>query len=169
MFDFEIRDNLLFTKKSVVAIFQMEPIDIALLDEEGQMSFFAGLSTAFNVLQGDIQFNVVGKKSSIDDFSEYFKSMKMQNLGDQNRLNLVNNVIADMSSLIEDPEEQILTKNFYFHLKEECKTADEKNFVNAIKALSLRVQRITGVFIHAGINIEQVKENNLKQYIQEYY
>ena len=168
MFDFELKDNLIFTSTSVVAVFKMEPIDIALLDEESQMAFFTRLATAFNMQQGEVQFNVVIKKSSIDDFNEYFKSLKIQNAGDQYRSHIVDKVITDMSALIEDPDEQILTKSFYFHIKETYKSTSERSLVEEIKILDTHVQRITGALSHAGIYTEQVKNSNLQEYIKEY-
>lgn len=169
MFDFEIRDNLILTKTSVIVVFQIEPIDIFLLNKEDQISFFARIYNVFNLLKGEIQINVLIRKSNIDDFKAHFRSLLRQNAVNPKRLQIVKDIISDLSELISDPQENILNRKFYFQIKEDVNTNNESQLVEAIKNLDIKTQRTTGSFIRAGIEVEQVIGKELTSYLQQFY
>jgi hypothetical protein len=150
-------------------VFRIEPIDIFLLNRDDQVTFFARVYSIFNLLKNKIQINVLVRKTDLKDFSEHFSSLIKQNAVNDTRLEFVKGVIQDLSSIIEDPEETILHKSFCFQLSEKCNVLNEKSVLEAVKKLDSHTQRITGAFIRAGIEVDQVLEEDLKHYLHQFY
>ena len=169
MLDFEIKENLVITKNAVIAVFQIEPIDIFLMNTQDQETFFARLQSTFQLLKGHIQINVVVKRMDLQDYTPYFQSLKKQNVQSEKKLSLVTRMISEFTELIEDKNEVFLSKKFYLHMKERCTTDKDKLLLHGIKQLDQHVEQLTSSLFQAGISSQQVLEPDLISYIKKYY
>ena len=85
-------------KNAIVKLYEVEPFDIALLNDQDREHFFVKLKQMIHVLPSQVQFIVKKEKATVDDYSKHFFSL--YDSANTKRERLINNYIDDLSELV---------------------------------------------------------------------
>ncbi len=151
-----IQDNFIFTKNSIIIIFEIEPIDVVLLPEYEQESFFNELHRALNSIGMEhIQFLMRTRKAQPHDLKKHFRNIITQDIKFKSsktqeiRNTLAQKYMKELSSLLEN--NIIPVKEYYLVIDEKVNTQKTQKILSAVKNLERKTQRITGNLRRAGI------------------
>ncbi len=161
--DFHIQDNLIIRRGSVVRIYEIEPYDIALLNDQDRENFFMKLKQMIHVLPTQVQFIVKKEKAKIKDYSSHFFSI--YNQSEALREPLINHYIEDLSHLIETHE--FMTVHHYGVFSVTCNTSRPYEKVKAIKKLNDIGIRFASSISACNINVKALNNEELISYCQE--
>jgi len=167
MFDFEIKNNLIFTDNTVVVTSLLEPKDIFLLNRQDQDYFFHRISHFFNLLKGEIQFTIFVKPIGVSDYDEHFMKIMNDVRDDTMKQEYANRIISSLKEIIIREQRTILKKKYYFHIKESHKNTAE-SVDSAINKLNSGYQKTVHLLQKAGITASQLLDEDLLQFIYEY-
>lgn len=130
--DFEIQDNLIMRNNAIVKMYEVEPFDIALLNDQDREHFFVKLKQMIHVLPSQVQFIVRKEQATVEDYSKHFFSM--YNSANKKREPLINNYISDLSAMVKN--HSFMTMRHYAVFSVSCDTKNSNAKVKAIKKLS---------------------------------
>src|SRR3989338_1666362 len=130
--DFEIQDNLIMRKNHIIKMYEVEPFDIALLNDQDREHFFVKLKQMIHVLPSQVQFIVRKEQAQVEDYSKHFFSL--YNSANKKREPLINGYINDLSSLVKNHSFATMHHYAIFSVSCDIKNSNEK--VKAIKKLS---------------------------------
>ncbi len=159
MINFTIQDNFLITKDQLIAVFEIEPIDLILLPEEEQHVFESDMHRLLNSL-GDVHIQIVmrTRKATANDMDRHFRDLttqniKFSNLKTQSKTSeLIQGYVSELSNLLEN--NIIPVKEYYIVFKQQVNTKNKTQLIEAIKKLERLVQRVSSNFKKAGIDIK---------------
>jgi hypothetical protein len=161
MTSFTVQDNFIVTKNALIAIYEIEPIDVILLPEQEQKAFEADLHRTLNSLGSDgIQLIMRTRKAVPEDLRRHFKNLSTQSFTYQNKRmetaisDLVQNYISSLSNLLE--ENIIPIKEYYIVFKEKTNPQNPTAIKESIKELDRTIERVTGNLARASVRCEQV-------------
>lgn len=156
MLDIKINQNLIVTATSIAAIYKIEPIDIALLSDEEKIYFELNLKRFFNSLESEgLQLVVRTRDAVIDDYKNHFKSFQVSNFKSQSlKDKYIANYLSQLKFILEN--NSIPIKEYYLIIKLTSKIKNNKSYVNAIKNLNSRAEKIIDNFSRCNLKIEQV-------------
>jgi len=130
--DFSIQDNLIMRKNSIVRIFEVEPFDIALLNEQDREHFFVKMKQTIHVLPSQVQFIVRKEKTKTEDYSKHFSSLYDQS--NTKREPLIARYIEEVSKLVTT--QNFMTTHHYAVFSVPCVTSKPHEKVKALKKLN---------------------------------
>lgn len=164
--DYWIQDNFIFTKKSVVAIFEIEPIDVVLLPTSEQEAFFADLHRTLNSI-GDTHIQLITRTRNAEpkDLDKHFRNLTSQEFSFKSKKlqettsELMQGYIRELNGILEN--NIIPVKEYYVMFKEDVNTSSEHKTLEAIKRLDRFIQRFTENLRRAGIKTKQVRNYDL--------
>jgi hypothetical protein len=130
--DFDIQDNLIMRKNAIVKLYEVEPFDIALLNDQDREHFFVKLKQMIHVLPSQVQFIVKKEKATVDDYSKHFFSL--YDSANSKREKLINHYIDDLSELVSS--HTFMAMRHYAVFSVPCDTKKPHEKVKAIKKLS---------------------------------
>src|SRR3989338_7770675 len=111
---------------------EVEPFDIALLNDQDREHFFVKLKQMIHVLPSQVQFIVRKEQANVEDYSKHFFSL--YNSANKKREPLINGYINDLSSLVKNHSFATMHHYAIFSVSCDIKNSNEK--VKAIKKLS---------------------------------
>ncbi len=161
--NFSIQDNLIIRPQSVIRIFEIEPFDIALLNDQDREHFYAKLKQALHVLPAQVQFIVKKEKAASSNYSKHFFSLYKGS--NKKRESLISKYIQDISKLV-DSENFFITK-YYGVLSISCNTDSFNEKVQGIKKLSDVSLRFAGALSICNINVRPLDNIELIQFAKE--
>ena len=161
--DFEVQDNLIIRHGSIVRIYEIEPYDIALLNDQDRENFFVKLKQMIHVLPTQVQFIVRKEKTKVTDYSRHFFSI--YNQSETIREPLINRYIEDLSKLIETHE--FMTVHHYSVFSVSCDTTKPHERVKAIKKLNDIGIRFASAMSACNIEVKPLLNEELISYCQE--
>jgi hypothetical protein len=107
-----IQDNIVYTTDQIIAVIQIFPVDISILNEQEKTSFKARMGTFLHTLgdDGSIQMRVVNRLATTSDYKDHF-----DNLLNQSRESNANpKVMKLVTDYIENMKHKIQTQNVPF-------------------------------------------------------
>jgi len=161
--DFQVQDNLIIRRSSIVRVYEVEPYDIALLNDQDRENFFVKLKQMIHVLPSQVQFIVRKEKTKIEDYSTHFFSI--YNQSEPAREPLINRYIQDFTHLIETHE--FMTVHHYAVFSVSCNTAKPHERVRAIKKLNDGGIRFTSSMSACNINAKPLNSEDLIHFCKE--
>ena len=161
--DFQIQDNLIIRKGSIIRIYEVEPFDIALLNDQDRENFFIKLKQMIHVLPSQVQFIVRKEKTKIKDYSNHFFSI--YNQSESIREPLINRYIEDLSHLIETHE--FMTVHHFAVFSVSCNTTKPHERVKAIKKLNDIGIRFASAISACHIDVRPLTSSELISFCEE--
>lgn len=160
--DFDIQDNFIIRKNSLVQVFEVEPFDIALLNDQDREHFFVKLKQAIHTLPNQIQFIVKKEQASSKDYSRHFFSL-FDNAS-QEREPLIKEYIDNLTELVET-NNFLITKH-YAVIAVPCnpKSVDSKK--NAVKKLFDISSAFAANLSLCQISIRPLENNELASFVK---
>jgi len=159
--DFHIQDDLVIRKDKLIRIYEVEPFDIALLNEQDREHFFIKLKHAIHVLPTQTQFIVRKVQAQSSDYSKHFFSLYDDASPD--RESLIHEYIGNLKDLI-DSNSFFVTKH-YAVIATPCNTMRSQSVVEAVNKLNDIGARLSASLTVCSISTHPVTGNDLKQFV----
>lgn len=161
--DFHIQDNLIIRKNGIIRIYEVEPFDIALLNDQDRENFFVKLKQMIHVLPSQVQFIVRKGKTTTKDYSKHFFSLYSQS--DRKREPVINQYIKDLSSLISARE--FMTTRHFAVFSVSGNTVKTNDRVKAIRKLNDMGMSFAAALSACAINIRPLVNDELIKFCEE--
>jgi len=129
--DFRIVSDYIERRKSLIAIYEIIPYDIALLNEEEQAEFYQNIKQTLHTLPAKIQIVVRKSKATVSDYQKHFFSVYKQS--DKKREAVIANYHNDLTSLINTGKLRIV--KYYAVFSTPLHSDSEEQFLEATKKL----------------------------------
>jgi hypothetical protein len=163
--DFTITDNYIKRKKRLIAVYEIQPFDIALLNEEDREQFYNKIKTTLHTLPGKVQLIVRKEIAKPSDYQEHFFSIYKDAL--PNREQLIDNYVEDITNLLQLGKFQMV--KYYAIFSTPLVSTKEEEFVNACKRLYDMSIRFSGGLELAQITTRQLTKEELVSYFQSQF
>jgi hypothetical protein len=163
--DFAISDNYIKRKKRLIAVYEIRPFDIALLNEEDREQFYNKIKTTLHTLPGKVQLIVRKEIAKPSDYQEHFFSIYKDAL--PNRENLIDNYVHDVTNLLSIGKFQMV--KYYAVFSTPLVSTKEDEFVKACKRLYDMGIRFSSGLELAQITTRQLSKNELVEYFQSQF
>lgn len=130
--NFQIQDDLIVRKDSLVRVYEIEPYDIALLNEQDRSHFFIKLKQAINTIPDQIQIIVKKDRALSSDYSQHVFSLYDSSASE--RENLIQKYIEELTRLIDNNKFTIT--RCYAVISVACQTKNLHSKESAIRKLN---------------------------------
>lgn len=163
--DFTITDNYIKRKKRLIAVYEIRPFDIALLNDEDREQFYNKIKTTLHTLPGKVQLIVRKEIAKPADLQDHFFSLYKDSL--PNREHLIDNYVNDLTNLLRIGKFQMV--KYYAVFSTPLQSTKEEEFVKACKRLYDMGIRFSGGLELAQITTRQLTKEELIMYFQSQF
>jgi len=163
--DFKIVDNYIQRKKRLIAVYEIHPFDIALLNEEDREQFYFKIKTMLHTLPGKVQLLVRKEIAKPSDYQDHFFSLYKD--AEPKRERLIESYVNDITKLLDLGKFQMV--KYYAVFSTPFSSAKEEDFVEACKRLYDMGTRFSSGLELAHITIRQLKNEELVTYFQSQF
>lgn len=160
--DFTIQDNLILRDNSIVGMYEVEPFDVALLNDQDREHFFVKLKQAIHTLPSQVQFIVRKEQAKSEDYSPHFFSL--YDSSNKQREPLIAQYIEDLTNLV-NANNFMITKH-YAVFSVPCNTTKPHALVQGVKKLNDMGMRFASALSMANITIRPLENAELKVFAQ---
>ncbi len=161
--NFSIKDNLLMRDNNIIGVYEIEPFDVALLNDQDREHFYVKLKQAIHVLPSQIQFIVKKDQAKASDYSPHFFSLYESS--SKKREPLINQYIEDLTKLI-DENHFMMTRHFAV-LSTSCNPNKPNNLVQGVKKLNDVGMRFAQSLTLCNISVRTLENDELKLFLRE--
>lgn len=161
--DFVVQDNLIVRSNSLIKMYEVEPFDIALLNEQDREHFFVKLKQMTHVLPSQVQFIVRKVRSQPDDYSKHFFSLYDQS--NTKREPLIDQYIHDLKNLVTT--DTFMTTHQYAVFSASCDSSKPHEKVKAIKKLNDMGARFASSLFTCNISVRPLESDELIQFAKD--
>lgn len=161
--DFTIQDNHVIRKQSIIRIFEIEPHDIALLNEQDREHFFAKLKQTIHILPSQIQIIVKKERATSNDYSKHIFSIYNSTV--RGREHLVNRYVSELTALI-DSNNFVITKH-YAVISVNCQTKNPNSKIEAFKKINDAELRFASGLALCNISLKSLSNEELIKFMKE--
>jgi len=159
MIDFEIQENLIIFKDSIVSIYKLEPIDVFLLSTDQYQLFETNIRRFLNSLKMEqIQLVMRSRRTEIEDLRKHFKNLKLQKSLKPIQEMLINDYILELSELIN--KSVIPFKEYLIIFRIKIRNKSMISRIEDIKKLESFIQNTTSHLNQMNINTKQLVNDN---------
>lgn len=163
--DFSVIDGYIRRKNSLIAMYEIEPFDIALLNEEDRDQFYHHIKMMLHTLPGAIQFIAKKEIAVTQDYQKHFFSLYKDSL--PTRENLIADYLTDMTDIVNTGKFQVM--KYYAILSTKLHSNDEIQFQNAVKLLYDQGARINSSLSQAHVTLHQLSKEELITYCKKQF
>ncbi len=161
--DFTIQDNHIFRNNTVIKMYEVEPYDIALLNEQDREHFFVKLKQMIHTLPSQVQFIVKKEQMRLSDISKHIFSLYEQS--NRKREAIIDRYVDDLSSLIKTS--QFMTIRYYAVFSAPCDPSNSSDKIKAINSLNDMGSRFAASMAACDISVLPLENNQLIDYMQQ--
>jgi len=130
--NFDIQGNFIIRKDSLIQVFEVDPFDVALLNEQDREHFFVKMKQTIHTLPRQIQLIVRKERASSKDYSNHFFSL--YDGASRKREKLIQQYIENVSEII-DSHDFLITRH-YAILSVPCQPNRLESKQNAVRKLT---------------------------------
>lgn len=130
--DFSIQDDLIVRKDQLIRIYEVEPFDIALLNEQDRAHFFLKLKQAIHTIPTQIQLIVRKERANSTDYSQHFFSLYETSVAE--REPLIKKYVEELTEIID--KNVFTIARYYVIISIPCQTKNVRSKESAIKKLN---------------------------------
>lgn len=163
--DFSIVGDYLIRRKKLIAIFEIRPFDIALLNNEERERYYAHIKTMLHTLPGKIQLISRKEKATIEDYHDHFFSLYQTANKELNPL--IEQYVGDLSTVIDINEFQIM--KYYAVFSTPLYATDDHTFSLAAQKLADMGTRFSSALASEKIYTIQLTNKQLRAYFKEQF
>ncbi len=158
--NFSIVGNHMKRKKELIAIFEIKPYDIALLNEEDREHFYHQVQMMLHTLPKQVQLVVRKETAKVADYQSHFFSIYKN--ADKKREQLITEYVEDISELLNTDKFQVM--KYYAIFSSPLPSAKETHFVEAVKNLHDQSIRFITSLSTINITVSQLQNEELVAY-----
>lgn len=163
--DFKIIGNYIIRRKKLVAIFEIKPFDIALLNDEERERYYAHIKTMLHTLPGRIQLISRKERATVEDYHNHFFSLYETA---NTKLNtLIEQYVKDMSTVIDINEFQIM--KYYAVFSTPLSSEADSTFAQAAQRLTDMGIRFSSALASEKIHTVQLTHTQLVAYFKDQF
>ncbi len=163
--DFTIVGDYIIRNKKLIAIFEIKPFDIALLNDEERNRYYSHIKTMLHTLPGKVQLISRKEKASVEDYHDHFFSLYDTA---NNKLNwLIEQYIKDLSNIVDLNEFQIM--KYYAVFSTPLVDRKDKQFALAAQRLTDMGTRFSTALSQERIYTVQLTYQQLKDYFKKQF
>lgn len=155
--DFTVTGDYINRKKKLIAVFRIEPFDIALLNDEDREQFYHHIKMMLHTLPAKMQLIVRKEKANPLDYQKHFFSVYKQ--ADKDKEDLIDEYIDDLTDLIDS--EQFFVMKYYAVFSTTLQSEKETHFFEATKRLSDISTRFSSSLTAANVTTAQLQHEAL--------
>ena len=160
--DFKVVGDYIIRKNRMIAIFEIRPFDIALLNDEERERYYQHIKTMLHTLPGKVQLISRKEKATVDDYHEHFFSLYETA---NEKLNwLVEQYIKELSTLIELNNFQIM--KYYAIFSTHLLSDKDEQFAEASQRLTDMGTRFSASLARERIYTVQLTHKQLISYFK---
>ncbi len=158
--DFKVVGDYLIHKKKLIAIYEIRPFDIALLNDEERERYYQHIKTMLHTLPITVQLIVRKQKAKVEDYHDHFFSLYQS--GNEKTNTLIGQYIKELSNTIEANEFQLMK---YYAVFSRSLTSDhDDHFVESAQKLEDVVRRFSSALALEKIQTMQLTHEQLIAY-----
>lgn len=163
--DFKIFGNYIIRRKKLIAVFEIHPFDISLLNEEERERYYHHIKSMLHTLPGKVQLIVKKEKAKVDDYHKHFYSIF--ETANPKIDWLINRYVKELSSLIELNEFQIIK---YYAVFAAPLLSEKETYISvAAQKLNDMGKRISGSLALEKIFLTQLSNEELISYFKNQF
>jgi len=163
--DFKVTGNYISRKKKLIAIYEIRPFDIALLNDEERERYYSHIKTVLHTLPMRVQLISRKEIATIDDYHEHFYSL--YETANEKVNWLIESYIKDLSNLIESNDFQLM--KYYAVFSTPLLGQSDKSFMEAAQKLEDMERRFSGGLALERIQTIQLNNKQLVTYFQNQF
>ncbi len=160
--DFTIQDNHIFRNNTVIKLYEVEPYDIALLNEQDREHFFVKMKQMIHTLPSQVQLIVKKEQTRLADISKHIFSLYEQS--NRKRELIIDTYVEDLSMLIKT--NQFMTMHYYAVFSTPCDESNTSEKVKAMSTLNDMGARFASAMAACGISVSPLENNQLIDYMK---
>ncbi len=161
--DFTIQDNLIVRVASIIKMLEVDPFDIALLNDQDREQFFIRLKQVLHTLPSAVQFIVRKERASPKDYSPHFFSIYAHS--GKKREPLISSYIQDLTSLIE--VNPLLVTKYYAVFSVSANPNKTASKLQTIKKLNDMSVRFSAALSACHITTRVVEDEKLIEFVKK--
>lgn len=139
--DFIIQDNMIVRPKNLIRVFEVDPYDISLLNDQDREHFFIKLKQLIHILPSQVQFIVEKEQATIKDYSKHIFSLYSES--SKKTEPLIETYTQDLNNLVRTNEFNTLCYFAVFSISADTsKTNSKLNGINKLNDATLRFASI---------------------------
>lgn len=159
--DFTIQDNLIVRSGSLTKLLEVEPFDVALLNEQDRENFFLKLKQAIHTLPAQVQIMVRKERATTKDYSKHFFSL--YDGAARNREHLINSYVTDLSKLLET--ETLFVTRHYAVFTVPCNTGKVSDMTEGVKKINDLALSFAGALSACNIAVTSLQNEELVHFM----
>lgn len=163
--DFKILGNYIIRKKKLIAVYEIRPFDIALLNDEERDRYYHHIKTMLHTLPMRVQLISRKETAKVEDYHEHFFSL--YDTANEKVNWLIENYITELSSLIENNNFQLM--KYYAVFSTPLLGNSDRNFREAAQKLEDMERRFSSSLALERIQTLQLKDKQLVAYFQNQF
>jgi hypothetical protein len=163
--NFKVVGNYLERNKNLISIFEIEPFDVALLNDEEREQFYAKLKMALHSISSRVQIIARKEIAQVSDYHKHFFSLYSQAL--TTREDLIKGYITDLSTIIKS--NRLFMVRYYLIFSTPLPTKKAQDFAEASSRLFDMSARFTSAIGGAHISPHQLTHETLVDFIKSYW
>ena len=155
--DFRIVDSYIERKKQLLVVYEIEPFDVALLNDEDRELFYQRIKLMLHTLPGKVQFIVRKETARQTDYQKHFFSL--YNNAQKNREKFISSYITDLTNLLGT--EKFLMMKYYAVFSTSLSSTKEASLVTSSKKLFDMGRRLSSSLAPTHIITRQLRKEEL--------
>ncbi len=163
--DFKVVGNYIIRKKKLIAVYEIRPFDIALLNDEERERYYHHIKTMLHTLPMKVQLISRKETATVEDYHEHYYSL--YETANEKVNGLVENYIKELSALVEQNTFQLM--KYYAVFSVPLLGTDDKHFLEAAQKLDDTQRRFTSSLALERIQTMQLTEKQLITYFQSQF
>ena len=160
--NFKIIGNYIIRRKQLIAIFEIHPFDIALLNENERERFYHHIKMMLHTLPGKVQLILRKEKAKVEDYHSHFYSLF--ETANPKLDSLIGRYTKELSSLVELNEFQIM--KYYAVFSTPLISEKDQTLTQAAQQLHDMSKRFGGSLATEKIQITQLNKEELIKYFK---
>lgn len=163
--DFNIVGDYIIRGKKLIAIYEIKPFDIALLNDEERERYYAHIKTMLHTLPGKVQLISRKERATVEDYHNHFFSLYETA---NTKLNtLIEQYVKDLSTVIDINDFQIM--KYYAVFSTPLPSTNDHAFALAAQRLTDMGTRFGSTLAIEKIYIVQLTHKQLVAYFKEQF
>ena len=163
--DFQVVGNYVIRKKKLIAVYEIRPFDIALLNDEERDRYYQHIKTMLHTLPGKVQLISRKQTATVSDYHEHFYSLYETA---NEKINwLIGNYVKELSELVENNKFQIM--KYYAIFSTPLSSQNDSQFVQSAQKLEDMAKRFSSALATERIQTLQLANTQLVTYFQEQF
>lgn len=163
--DFRIVGNYVIRKKKLIAVYEIRPFDIALLNDEERERYYQHIKTMLHTLPGKVQLISRKQTATVTDYHEHFYSLYETA---NEKINwLIGDYVRELSELVKNNKFQIM--KYYAIFSSPLPSHNDLQFVQAAQKLEDMAKRFSSALAMERIQTLQLTNTQLVTYFQKQF